>query len=420
MTQRLTSILFPTAAVLLAASMVAGPAAASEPDRQTTTPAQSLGAALTSGELSLDLRYRFEWVDDDDFDRDAKASTLRSAISYETASFRGLFAGVSLEAVTPVGNDRLYNNGGSGDLGNGVTDRPTVADPELAEIDRLYLGYRGRGGFEILAGRKDLILDNQRFVGIAPWRQNFRSYDLAHVAIGSERTLRAQYAYLDAVNYNSGASPALDGHVLHLSRDLGFGLLSAYGYLLDWESPERWRLSSATYGARLEGEAETRTVTVSYFGEYARQSDHGDNPEEFELDYAHAGVGVGRGPWTVELAWELRDGDGVSSVQSPLGTNHGKNGFADRMVINPPDGSEDLYLRLRHDRERWGWLVAFHDFSSARTGDTLGQEVDAAARYAPFDTLSLHLKIAHYMADTYRSDVTKAMVWASWSFDHRF
>lgn len=421
MTQRLFPFLFATAAVLLAASVVASPAAASETESPDTTSRHSLGEAITAGELSLDLRYRFEWVDDDAFELDAKASTLRTAISYETAAFRGLYAGVSLEAVTPVGNDLLYDNGGSGDLGNGVTDRPRVADPELAEIDRLYLGYRGSSGLEILAGRKDLILDNQRFVGIAPWRQNYRSYDLAHLAVGSERrTVRVQYAYLDAVNYNSGASPELDGHVIHLSRDLGFGRLAAYGYLLDWDAPERWRLSSATYGARLTGQTDIRAYSLSYFGEYARQSDYGDNPEEFDLDYLHAGLGVGRGGWAVQLAWELKDGDGVSAVQTPLGTNHGKNGFTDRLVVTPPDGSEDLYLRLRHDRDRWGFMVAFHDFSSAGSGDTLGQEVDAVARHEPSDDLSLHLTVAHYMADTFLVDVTKAMVWASWSFGHRF
>jgi len=410
-------------AVVFVASCVASAAMATETGSGASAPdpvVSNLRQALEQGMLEIDLRYRVEFVDSGSLEKDAIASTLRGALSYETAPLRGFFAGVAFETVTAIGNDKLYNNAGAGDLWNEVTDRPLVADPEIVEVDRIYLAYRGGYGLEIQAGRFGYILDNQRFIGIAPWRQNYRSYEGASIAFGVPNTLIARYAYLGRVHYNNGASRGIDTHLLNLSRDLGPGSISGYAYLLDWDDASRATLSSATYGLRFVGESPLRRVDLLYFAEFARQSDFGDNPRSFGLDYAHLGFGVRKGSWSLRAAWELRDGDGISSVQSPLGTNHGKNGFADRMVATPPDGSHDYYVRLAMDRNRWSWLLDYHDFRAARGGDRQGTEVDFQARYTPVDPLSVYLKVAHYMADTLLTDVTKVMVWASWSFDTSF
>ena len=410
-----------TALVVLASLCGAGAAAASsESSTVGGEEASTVVQALSDGELGIDLRYRFEFVDSESFDKRAYASTLRGALRYETAPLHGFRAGVTFETVTAIGNDLLYNNAGAGSLWNGVTDRPVVADPALVEVDQIWLGYRGPRDLDIRVGRFAYTLDNQRFIGIAPWRQNHRSFDGASIAIGSGATLRASYAYIGQAHYNNGSSPTLDAHLVHLSRDLGPGSLSAYGYLLDWDSEERTALSSATYGLRYNGQTDLKPLNILYFAEYARQLDYGDNPNDFGLDYAHLGLGVQRGPWTLQAAWELRDGNGSSSVQTPLGTNHGKNGFADRMVVNPPTGSHDRYVRLTFDQPRWSWMVGYHDFDAAKGGDNLGRELDMVARYAVTEPLELFLKVARYDADTWLTDVTKVMLWASWSFDTRF
>jgi hypothetical protein len=237
--------------------------------------------------------------------------------------------------------------------------------------------------------------------------------------LGSERTLRARYAYLDQAHYNNGASPELAAHLVHLSRTFASGTASGYAYLVDWEQESRAALSSNTFGARFDGSAPLAGFDLLYLGEYARQSDSGDNPRDFALDYAHLWIGARKGAWSLKVAWELKDGDGVSAVQTPLGTNHGKNGFADRLVVTPPDGSHDRYLRLVMDRDRWSWLLSYHDFVAARGGAPLGTEIDFQGRFSPTSSLAFYLKIAHYRADTLSTDVTKAMFWTSWTFDLR-
>jgi hypothetical protein len=288
-----------------------------------------------------------------------------------------------------------------------VTDRPVVADPAQTELDRLYLGYHGPYGLDLRAGRMAYTLDNQRFVGIAPWRQSYRSFDMVSAAIGPPGGWRARYAYVDAVNFNSGARPSLAGHLIHASRSFGPGTFSAYAYLLDWGAEERARLSSGTFGARLAGRRPVGGSAVFYEAEYARQVDHGENPEEFALDYALFGIGVRRGAWSLEVAWEMKDGDGTSAVQTPLGTNHGKNGYADKLVVTPPEGSHDRYVRLRMDMKSWSWLVAYHDFQAVQGGADLGRELDFQARSSPTQNLSFHAKAARYWADTLSTDTTK-------------
>jgi hypothetical protein len=116
------------------------------------------------------------------------------------------------------------------------------------------------------------------------------------------------------------------------------------------------------------------------------------------------------------LAWEMREGDGVHSLQTPLGTNHGKNGFADKLVATPPEGSHDLYLRLSMDRDRWSWLLGYHEFRAVEGSGSLGRELDAQGRFSPRAGISLFAKLAAYRAVTLSSDVTKLMLWASWSW----
>ena len=411
------------AAGLLVVLCAAGTAAADDPrgdapDSESSP--GSLGHALTSGLFAIDLRYRLEHVDDEAFEKNALASTLRGVLSYETGTFRGFSAGVRVETVTAIGNDLLYNNLGDGDLNNGVTDRPVVADPALVEIDNLYLAYQGPHGLQARAGKFNYSLDNRRFIGTAPWRQNERSYEGLSFAIGSQRTVLATYAYLGRAYYNNGTTRDLEAHLFNLSRELGPGALTGYAYLLDWEAPARDELSSATYGLRFVGESRAGSSAILYFAEYARQGDYGENPGEFSLGYAHLGLGVGKGDLRLQAGWELKGGDGVSAVQTPLGSNHGKNGYADRLVVTPPEGSEDSYIQFSMDREKWGWLVAYHDFRAARGTGRLGSEIDFVARYTPVDPLSVFLKVADYRADSLSDDVTKVWLWAAWRFDTTF
>ena len=76
--------------------------------------------------LNLDLRYRYEFVDQDGFTKDAHASTLRTRLAYRSADYSSLGLLIEVDDLRPVGND-LYNS-----TRNGISDRPVVADPKVS------------------------------------------------------------------------------------------------------------------------------------------------------------------------------------------------------------------------------------------------------------------------------------------------
>ncbi|MBV1933804.1 MAG: hypothetical protein KUG59_03880, partial [Parvibaculaceae bacterium] len=131
-----------------------------------------LAKALTEGDISLDVRYRYETVEQDGFANDATASTLRTKLGYKTGSFYGFAGLVEIENVAEIGNDDDYN---STTNGNGAY--PVVADPSGTEINQAALFYTGFDNTTLIGGRQKIQFDNQRFVGAVGFRQNDQTFD---------------------------------------------------------------------------------------------------------------------------------------------------------------------------------------------------------------------------------------------------
>jgi hypothetical protein len=143
-----------------------------------------LGDALTKGRVKAALRYRFESVSDDAVGEDAFASTLRATLSYETRAGKRLAAFVQFENVTDLGLGDEHANGGAGSLSNGVQDRPVIGDPEITQVNQALLRF-ATARTTLEAGRFEMDLGNERFVGSVGWRQNHQSLDAARSGSGS-------------------------------------------------------------------------------------------------------------------------------------------------------------------------------------------------------------------------------------------
>ncbi|WVM89678.1 alginate export family protein [Halopseudomonas pachastrellae] len=136
--------------------------------------AASISEAVTGGKAGLDLRYRYEYVDQDGIDKSAGASTLRTRINFATAPYRGFGAFVEADDVTVIGSER-YNNATG--LPSAKTQYPVVADPDGTEINQAWLSYAGLDATTLKFGRQRIIYDNARFIGNVGWRQNEQTYD---------------------------------------------------------------------------------------------------------------------------------------------------------------------------------------------------------------------------------------------------
>ena len=399
----------------LVASLL-GPLPAAADDSEE---AKNLGQALKEGKFSLGLRYRFEQVDDDRFAEDAHASTLRTTIGYSSKPLHGFAAHLEVEDVTAIGGD-AYDNAGARDLGNGVGDRPVVADPELIELNQAYLAYTGFADTELRAGRFERNLDNQRFIGAVGWRQNHQSFDGLAFDVDAIEDWQLRYVYLDRVHTVTGARQPLAGHLLNVGVETGIGRIAVYGYRLDYDDPGRFRFSSSTVGARLEGKREVAPGALGYLVEVAQQDDAGDNPVPTDVAYLHAmldwALGAAAGGWSFRVGLESIEGVGRAAFQFPLGTNHAFNGYADKFLVTPDAGLEDLYARIAWGQGSWQAFADYHRFESDAGGVDYGSELDLQVTWATTWKQQLALKAAFYDADAFSTDTTKLMLWTSWAF----
>jgi hypothetical protein len=393
-------------------SFVATVAAHADDKEQAST----LGAAFREGDFSLNVRYRYEFVDQERITKKGYASTLRTSIQYRTMDLHGFSGGFEVEDVTAIGNGLLYNNLGAPGFSNRVSDRPVVADPQVTEFNQAYLVYEGARKTRVQGGRIEYVLDNQRFVGNVGWRQDHQSFEGVILTNDALEDWHFAYAYLDRQHPVTAGSNPMSTHLVHVGYDSRIGKAAGYGYFLDYDDPPQTRSSSATYGVRLDGKAHLERLDILYLAEYARQSDLADNPNRFGLDYVHALLGGKVDAWALRLGYELLRGDGTSAFQTPLATNHKFNGFADKFLMIPANGLRDSYARLSWDWRTWSAFVDYHLFDADEGDANYGNELDLQAVYGTPWKQQFAMKLAVYRSDDFATDTTKLMLWTDWGF----
>ena len=74
-------------------------------------------------------------------------------------------------------------------------DRLFIPDPNTLELNRLQLQYSFGGQSFLTLGRQTLAIDDQRFIGATPFRQNTQTFDALHFSkrFGDRATFQAGY-----------------------------------------------------------------------------------------------------------------------------------------------------------------------------------------------------------------------------------
>lgn len=371
--------------------------------------------AITKGSPVLSLRYRYENVSDDAVGgKEAHASTLRTVVGYKTQSWKGLGFHIEAENVTSIGND-LYNNAGWGDLNNGVTDRPVVADPAQTDIGQAFLWF-DRGGTNLQVGREEINIDDQRFIGAVGWRQHHQTFDAFKFSNNSVAWARFLYSYVNRVHRVNGATWDTESHLFNVRFKLGeVGTLTPYAYLLDFENPSQFGISSASYGLEFIGHYEIDADTsLNYEVEYASQSDYGNNPSRLRADYWFLMLQGVFKPLSVLVGYEVLGGNEADGqFNTPLATLHKWNGWADIFLNTPANGLEDLYLQLDGKIGPVNWITRYHDFSAADISANYGDEIDFQVQYVAPWRQTFAFTGALYSAAEFRADVSKFWVWTT-------
>lgn len=361
-------------------------------------PALATAAGAPPGDVILDMRLRYETVDQDGLAKDAQALTLRTRLGYETPAWRGFKALAEVENVTALGD--AYNS-----TTNGKLRYPVVADPQVTELNRAQVSWTGRQA-DVVAGRQRIVLGNARFVGNVGFRQNEQTYDAVKTVVRPTKDLAVTYAYIDRVHRIFGHHSVQgewdsDSHLIQADFKTAFGQLTGYGYLLDFDNAPAQ--SGATWGARFAGSRPLRPgLAVTYEAEFANQTDYGASPTDFELGYLDLGVGL-KGPvhWA-SVGLERLDGDGRRGFQTPLATLFAHQGWADVFLTTPSGGVRDLNLRAGTTVKVGPkslpvkLQVAAHDFTDDDGSRRYGREIDLMAGVPLTKLLSAEVRAAFF------------------------
>lgn len=350
-----------------------------------------------AGKPILEIRPRFEHVDQANFAPDGEALTVRMRIGYETGAWNGLKGLVELEGVKDL-LDEDYNS-----TVNGRTRYPVIGDPEGAEVNRLQVSWAPGPAFGATIGRQRINLDDQRFIGAAAWRQDEQTFDAvrADVAVGK---VKGSVIYVDRVNrvFAEDLDWKSDSWLVNVAYAGPEAFKpTLFVYALDFSNASA--SSSLTTGVRAIGKAKAGRLGLSYAASFARQTDYANNPADFDLDYWAAELSGTAGAVTVRAAYESFEGNGARAFQTPLGTLHAFQGWADVFLTTPPNGLQDANLGLTV-RPAWRadhlfnveLTVRYHSFEAERGGADLGDEFNLLAQASVTKEITVLAKWADY------------------------
>lgn len=365
---------------------------------ETESEAHSIADALTNAQTNLTLRYRYEYVDADDGSREAKASTLKTRLSFKTQRYHNATATLEMDNNSVVFEDS-YNDGTGG-------EEAVIKDPTYTEVNQAYLDYSAPENTLIRYGRQKVLLDNQRFVGGVGWRQNEQTYDALAVVNSSLPDTTFLFANVYNVNTITGGNIDGDDHQLYNIHNKSIEGLSLSAYFYDLKG------ISDTYGLRATGQyAMNDDLTLLYTAEFAEQTT--DTLQEYDASYINLEGGVSITDITAKLGYELLGSDdGNAGFSTPLGTNHKFNGWADKFLQTPSNGLEDKYLSLSSKVLGPKVSLTYHQFDSDEGSVDFGNEIDIAVTQKFTKNYSGTLKLAEFSqgdAAGGKSDTTK--VW---------
>jgi len=381
--------------------------------------------------ISTDARFRYEFLDQSGFEQDANSATLRihSALEFDVSDkITFLIEGEGITSLIDDFNDGTGNN----------PQFPIIPDPSGVELNRLQLSTSIIPKTRITLGRQRIAIDDSRFIGTFGFRQNDQTID----AIRAETRLFGpgvlDVGYFNQVNRplgNDNVNGIFEGDsfFVNYGSQTPIGRIAAFHYSTELETqPFRdnlnainpitvppngtnpisitgVNLSNRTTGVRILGRRHWDDFGIVWEGAFARQKDFADNPLDYSANYGLAELTLEPKKWTVKLRGEiLGSGDG-QGFQTPLGTLHKFQGFADQFLVTPEDGVRDYSALVQYNFGQVGPFSAVkafarhHWFEADTDGRNYGQELNLSFS-TKVNSSKLALEFANYDADEFSQD----------------
>jgi hypothetical protein len=158
-------------------------------------------------------------------------------------------------------------------------------------------------------------------------------------------------------------------------------------------------------------------LKLLYTLEYATQNDYAGGDARIDADYVHLGIGPRWGDWYLRLDHELLgSNDAQYAFQTPLGTNHLFQGWADQFLTTPRQGIKDTYLAAGGKLGQATLYAEYHSFKSDQGHIKFGKELDFSLTYPFMKQLSGKFEYAQFREDDVlagaarKADLTKIWV----------
>src|SRR5688572_9021980 len=227
--------------------------------------AETFEEALRQGDAIIDLRARYESVEQGGFASDAEAMTNRLRAGFQTAPLKGtafLAEGVIVDDLIDDYNSTT----------NGQTEYPVVADPtDFEAINRFAVINKSLERTTLTFGRQRILHDDQRFVGNVGWRQNEQTFDALRTQWASTK-IKTDLTYASQVNRVFGPDSPQgkwegDVALASFAYTLPIGTLQVFDYYLDIDGVAS--ASTNTAGVKLAGSKPAGKLTATYAFAYA-------------------------------------------------------------------------------------------------------------------------------------------------------
>ena len=138
--------------------------------------------AVRGSDFIVDMRLRYEGVEQTGFTDDAEALTARLRAGLQTAPWH------KTSFCSPKASGSAIRSTDYNSTTNGETQYPVVADPaDFAAVNRFEIINKSLEHTTITAGRQRIALDDQRFVGNVGWRQNEQTFDALRAQLAAAK-----------------------------------------------------------------------------------------------------------------------------------------------------------------------------------------------------------------------------------------
>jgi len=380
----------------------------------------SIADSIAHGRLTLELRPRYNRIEESDYPDTTEGGTMRTVIGWTTAPYRGWR--VRLDGINASHPGPSHFNDDPASFA--TSPYPLLPDPRYNGVNQAYVDYSGEEGLHARLGRQIVRLENQRWVSDNDFRQIPQVFDGVALAYDAIERVRLSASYFDRVRTTSGTANKLRLTLLDAAwNPTPVHSISAYAVLHDQAQNGAFtgfaNNSYRVVGVKAEGTAWrfANAIDVPYFADVARQDAYAGGDSRIDARYWRVGAGLASRDWTVRADREVKGSNaGIYGVQMTLTDFYAYNGWTLNFFLTPPQGLRDDWLTARWTVGPLTLYAEAHRFHSDAGSLDFGREQDLGLTWEVMEGLNARLQHARYDPGAGLADATIRKTWLTVSY----